>query len=117
MAARVRYRPEFIEDFDRHRDFLVRQTAFSPEERLRRLDDLYSAIGQVERQLSRFPARGTPLRQDDRYVLRHWPLPGGLPYLVQYIHRRGRPVKDVWLARLWHYSQQRAEPDLSDWPA
>ncbi len=82
MAARVRYRPEFIEDLDRHRDFLVRQTAFSPEERLRRLDDLYSAIGQVERQLSRFPERGTPLRQDDRYVLRHWPLPGGSRLLI-----------------------------------
>lgn len=114
MAARVRYRPEFIEDLDRHRDFL-QQTAFSPHERLRRLDDLYSAIGQL--QLSRFPERGTPLRQDDRYALRHRPLPGGLPYLVQYIYRRGRPVKDVWLARLWHYSQQRAEPDLSEWPS
>lgn len=117
MVARVRYRPELIEDLDRHRDFLVRQTAFSPAERLRRLEDLYSAIGKIERQLSRFPERGAPLRQDDKYVLRHWPLPDGLPYLVQYIHRRGRPVKGVWLARLWHYSQQRAQPDLSDWPS
>lgn len=117
MAARVRYRPELIEDLDRHRDFLVRQIAFSPHERLRRLDDLYSAISQLERQLSRFPERGAPLRQDDRYALRQWPLPGGLPYLVQYIHRRSRPVKGVWLARLWHYSQQRAEPDLSGWPS
>jgi len=117
VAARVRYRPEFIEDIDRHRDFVVRQTAFSVEERLRRLEDLYAAVGQVERQLSRFPERGAPLRQDDRYVLRHSPLPGGLPYLIQYIHRRGRPVKVVWLARLWHYLQQRADPELSDWPS
>lgn len=116
MAARVRYRPEFIEDLDRHRDFLVRHTAFSAEERLRHLDGLYSAIDQVERQLARFPERGAPLRQDDRYVLRHWPLPGGLPYLVQYFNRRGRPVKEVWLARLWHHSQQRVEPDLAEWP-
>lgn len=117
MATRVRYRPEFISDLDRHRDFLVAQTTFSTDERLRRLDRLYSAIREVERQLSRFPERGTALRRDDRYVLRHWPLPDGLPYLVQYIHRRGRPVKDVWLARLWHYSQERVDPDQLDWPS
>lgn len=110
MSARLHFRPEFLEDFDHHREYLV------GEGRLDWLENLYSALARVRTLLARFPAAGTPVRRDERYVLREWLLPANLPYLVQYVHRVEDPIRDVWFVRLWHEGQQRKLPDLSGWP-
>ncbi len=74
------------------------------------------ALRVTRRRLARFPAIGAVARADERVVLRELPFPRRLPYLVQYVHEAGEPIRRIWLVRLLHYGQRRTEPDLSGWP-
>lgn len=110
MSARLHYRPRFLEDFRRQQDYLVQQ------QRLDWLENFYRGLEEVEQQLARFPAIGAPIHEIEHYVLREWRLPRGLPYLVQYVHRKEKRIRDLWLVRLFHFDQRRESPDFRDLP-
>lgn len=103
MPARLRYRPRFLSDFLDQEAWLLEQG-----ERVW-LEGFYRAFEEAERMIGRFPEIGVIVRSDERHVSRLLRFPGGLPYLVQYVHARTHPVREVWLVRLLHVRRERPE--------
>lgn len=103
-------RPEFIADVLGRIEWLAQHR---PEEQL---DHFLAALAIVRRQVERAPLRGAPLREDERFVLRQRLFPRPLPYLIHYAHRKGGPIAEIHLVRLFGSGQDRPEADMSTWP-
>lgn len=71
-------------------------------------------FAKVEELITRFPTIGAPVRRDERIVLRRWSFPDDIPFIVLYVHESRRPIREVWLVRLFHFAQERSHLDPSD---
>ena len=100
-------RPEFIADVLGRIEWLAR---YRPEEQL---DHFLGALMIVRDQIARGPLRGSPLRQDERHVMRMRLFPRPLPYLVHYAHAKREPITEVYLVRLYASGQDRPGSDMS----
>lgn len=80
------------------------------------LDSFLAGLDAARRNLEQFPETWPVLKPDERVVLRARSFPSGLPYIVYYTHRRERPVREIFLSRLFHERQRRPRLRLSDWP-
>lgn len=103
-------RPEFIADVRGQIGWLAEHR---PEEQL---DHFIGALTIVRQQIERAPLHGSPLQQNERYVLRMRLFPRPLPYLVYYGHPRGEPIAKIYLVGLYASGQDRPELDLAAWP-
>lgn len=108
MARRVVLHEAFLADARRHEDWLVR----SDNEDW--LVDLLDGVEEVAELLRRFPAIGPVLAEDDRLILRSFPL-RRYPYVVWFAYLRREPIGDVWLLRLFGARQDRPSADATSW--
>jgi len=110
MPARIRVRRRFREDVEHQEAWLAEHAPRAW------LDAFFEGLDAARRRLMRFPEVGVVLKADERVVLRELPFPRRLPYVVQYAYEPIRPIRQLWLVRLFHYGQRRDEADLSGWP-
>lgn len=110
MPAGVHVHRWFQRDVERQAEWLEEHSEAA------RLRSFLAGLRDAQKLIARFPAIGTVLMSDERVVLRELPFPRRLPYLLQYVHEPKEPIRRVWLVRLFHHGQRRAEPDLSGWP-
>lgn len=80
------------------------------------LDNFLAALDDVRRELEQFPDLGSPVKGDDRVIVRQKRFPRGLPYFAYCAHLREEPVREVFLTHLFHERQHRPKLDLSQWP-
>lgn len=79
------------------------------------VDRLELEVQAAVARIARFPEAAPVERQTERNVIRRARV-GGLPYVILYVHTPQRPIREVWLARLLHYRQERTDSEPSDWP-
>ncbi|MBI2325163.1 MAG: hypothetical protein HYY42_02695 [Chloroflexi bacterium] len=110
MERTVRFRPSFVADFDRQRDFLIERGETI------RLERLFLGIEAARRRVSRFPFAHPVEAESERHLLRRLKLTD-LPFVILYAHARGDRPRRIWFVRLFHYRQGRAtvDPDLWAW--
>jgi hypothetical protein len=110
MPARIRVRRRFREDVERQEAWLAEHAPRAW------LEAFFEGLDAARRRLIRSPELGIVLKADQRVVLRELSFARRLPYIVQYVHEPVRPIRQLWLVRLFHYGQYRKEPDPSGWP-
>lgn len=108
MARRILLHEDFLADARRHEDWLVRSGNQDW------LLNLLSGIEEVAALLQRFPAIGPVLAEDERLVLRSFPL-RRYPYVIWFAFRRSTRIGDVWLVRLFGAHQDRPRADPKSW--
>lgn len=108
MARRILLHEDFLADARRHEDWLVR----SGDEDW--LVNLLGGIEEVAALLRRYPAIGPVLAENERLVLRSFPL-RRYPYVIWFVYRRGARIGDVWLVRLFGARQDRPRADPESW--
>jgi hypothetical protein len=80
------------------------------------LDTFLAALEDLRRELEHFPDSGSPVKADDRVVVRQKRFPRGLPYVAYCAHLREEPVREVFLTHLFHERQRRPRLELTQWP-
>lgn len=77
-----------------------------------RLERLLLRIEAARRRVARFPFAYPVEAESERHVLRRLKLTE-LPFVILYAHPRGDRPRRIWFVRLFHYRQERSQPDPS----
>jgi len=109
LERTVRFRPSFVADFDRQRDFLIERGETI------RLERLLVGIEAARRRVSRFPFAYPVEAESERHLLRRLKLTD-LPFVILYAHPRSGLPRHIWFVRLFHYRQRRSTVDPDMWP-
>lgn len=78
------------------------------------IENVINGMRWIVNTIGTFPGIGRPLARRGPFVLRSLRYPKG-PYAAWYVNDDHDPDADVVLVRMFHQSQDRADPDLSRW--
>jgi plasmid stabilization system protein ParE len=106
--ARVRLHATFRRDFRAELSWLVEH------DRAEWIPNLAPAVEEVVELLGRFPEAGPVQARSPRLILRKI-LFRRLPFVAWYAHRARRPIRTIWLLRMFGARQDRPLPDPDDW--
>ena len=106
--ARVRLHAAF------RRDFRAQLSWLAEHDRTEWIHNLAPAVEEVAALLSRFPEAGPVQARSPQLVLRKL-IFRRLPFVAWYGHRPRRPVRTIWLLRMFGVRQDRPRPDPDDW--
>jgi plasmid stabilization system protein ParE len=106
--ARVRLHATFRRDFRAELSWLVEH------DRPEWIPNLAPAVKEIADLLRRFPEAGPMQARSPRLILRKI-IFRRVPFVAWYGHLARRPIRTVWLLRMFGARQDRPRPDPFDW--